>query len=637
MTEVDAKPNKFPREDYVWNIDLFVNREIALKFVCVRCNNIPREKCGFTNSKGQIYCEFCKEEMKEFVNDEYEFNHCMLLNNIIGTLCIYCPLSKQGKKQYIGDDSASDTYCKWKGSINDFTQIHSHECNFIGIICPLQIIGCPADNMAQKDLTFHFNNYNIQHLILMSQQINKCQQTIEQLTFTVNKLQNEMNNVDDNEQKKLDKIIDDLDDDIHINDEYNIIYGIGYNYGGELGLKTDGNEIKIWSKLPVSSFGNIKKIYRSYQSLFYLSSDGKLYCTGINGKGQLGLGPTKPTVDTPILNTYVNDDIILVSSGCAATHTFIMSMHNKVYGFGDNTYCQLGIKLKPKIKKHSGKHSKKGSTLLDESKTDIDDDNDKKNFVFMPAEIRFKGMINDIQCGESHTLFLNGTDGTVLACGNNKYGQCGLGTELNGCIEAVTQIKSLKHIFKIHCGQNFSICVDIDGAIYSFGQNNMGQLGLGNRKIETFAIPMKIPAFSSGKNKLNVQIQNIKCGMNHVCCLDKQGQAYTFGCNKYGRCGVNTDIKQLFSPQMVNVSNILNKNIKIVDIFCGNFHTILLTEENEYICFGSNNCGQCSIAQKDLKEIDKPYKVTKQELGINKQIIDIVCGFDTTLLLFDNQ
>ena len=157
----------------------------------------------------------------------------------------------------------------------------------------------------------------------------------------------------------------------------------------------------------------------------------------------------------------------------------------------------------------------------------------------------------------------------------------------------------------------------------------MGQLGLGNEKIEAFQIPVKIPAFEMGKN-MSIAIKNIKCGMNHVCCLDKNGKSYTFGCNKYGRCG-QSDVKHLHSPQLVEISD----DIRIVDIYCGNFHTILLTETNEYFCFGNNEHWQCTTTQ-DTKEIKKPYKVTRKELGnITRPIIDIICGFDTTVLMLE--
>ena len=431
------------------------------------------------------------------------------------------------------------------------------------------------------------------------------------------------------------------------------LYGIGYNYGGELGVKREG-VVSSWTKLPVSDFGEIKKMYRSYQSLFYLSADGKLYCSGINSSGQLGLGPTEPIVADPVLNLNFEDEIAFVSSGCAATHCFVVTVKGTVYGFGSNSHGQLGIprvgKVPPSMKQRKSNRTRNGkkqrkspqrTSLLDDADSKVDDGTaNRKHCQFTPHEIRFGGKemaemaLSDIQCGESHTLFLNGSDGTVWATGCNRFGQLGLGADLKET-EVPMQVGKLKHIVQIHCGQNFSICVDIDGVVFVFGQNNLGQLGAGNSEIERFCIPIKIPAFTAGKNT-SIAMRTIKCGMNHICCLDKGGRAYTFGCNKYGRCGQPEEEKALFSPKLVDIGSggdsEQEEEENIVDIFCGNFHTVLLTEKGEYHCFGSNEYGHCSV-KSEAKAITKPYKMSKEELGLKGSIVDVLCGFDTTVLM----
>ena len=185
--------------------------------------------------------------------------------------------------------------------------------------------------------------------------------------------------------------------------------------------------------------------------------------------------------------------------------------------------------------------------------------------------------------------------------------------------------------------------------VFVFGQNNVGQLGTGNSEIKKFCVPIKIPAFTAGKST-SIAMRSIKCGMNHICCLDKEGRAYTFGCNKYGRCGIckPEEEKALFGPKLVDIrcsngdddnddAEVKNEDgDKIVDIFCGNFHTVLLTEKGDYYCFGSNEYGHCSV-KTEAKSITVPYKMTKEELGITGTIVSVVCGFDTTVLMVQSE
>jgi alpha-tubulin suppressor-like RCC1 family protein len=84
--------------------------------------------------------------------------------------------------------------------------------------------------------------------------------------------------------------------------------------------------------------------------------------------------------------------------------------------------------------------------------------------------------ICQISCGGSHTLLLN-KDGNVFSYGSkNKYGQLGHGDEVT--VEEPTQIKGVKDIVSMACGDNHSLLISKDGDVYSFGNGQYGQLGI---------------------------------------------------------------------------------------------------------------------------------------------------------------
>lgn len=89
----------------------------------------------------------------------------------------------------------------------------------------------------------------------------------------------------------------------------------------------------------------------------------------------------------------------LVVSGCVSAHSVIVTEDGKAMTFGRNEHGQLGI----------------NSTVTTIKPTLV---SELENFNIIGAA-----------CGRNHTLFLTDT-GTVYACGDNRYGQCGVGNAI---------------------------------------------------------------------------------------------------------------------------------------------------------------------------------------------------------------
>ncbi len=83
-----------------------------------------------------------------------------------------------------------------------------------------------------------------------------------------------------------------------------------------------------------------------------------------------------------------------------------------------------------------------------------------------------------VAAGLTHSVAVR-SDGTLWSCGFNQYGQCGDGSSGN-TITSWTQVGTDTDWADVSAGERHSMAVKSNGAVYTFGRNNLGQLGVGD-------------------------------------------------------------------------------------------------------------------------------------------------------------
>ena len=229
-----------------------------------------------------------------------------------------------------------------------------------------------------------------------------------------------------------------------------------------------------------------------------------------------------------------------------------------------------------------------------------------------------------ISCGTNHTAALF-NDGTVYTTGNNDFGQLGLGPTNSGdknTLQPMIGLPSGRRAVAISCGSNYTVVLLSNGAIYGTGINNNGQLGLGNATSQTSLQPMI--GLPSGKKAVA-----ISCGTNHTVSLFNDGTIYATGNNLIGQLGVENTNIQYSLMQMIG----LPSGTKAIAISCGQSHTVALCNDGTIYATGRNNYGQLGLGF----SISIPT-VTLQQMNIplGKTAVAISCGADHTVALFDD-
>ena len=119
--------------------------------------------------------------------------------------------------------------------------------------------------------------------------------------------------------------------------------------------------------------------------------------------------------------------------------------------------------------------------------------------------------------GFNHTVTVS-DNGKVYSFGLNRSGQLGLSKQADN-ISVPRHISSLPKIKMVSCGYYFTICVDYEGYMWSFGNNMGGQLGTGN--LRNVIHPQKILELPP--------VQSVACGAHHTLILTKEGNIWSCG------------------------------------------------------------------------------------------------------------
>ncbi|WP_226000361.1 S-layer homology domain-containing protein [Paenibacillus sp. BJ-4] len=183
--------------------------------------------------------------------------------------------------------------------------------------------------------------------------------------------------------------------------------------------------------------------------------------------------------------------------------------------------------------------------------------------------------IKSIAGGDNHTLYLT-ESGKVYAAGNNEFGQLGLGdTRMR---EIAIRVDHPKEIREISAGGNQSAFVDAANDLYVTGANSEGQLGLGDTINKSSF--MKITGLPP--------ITNVAVGRDHILALDMDGNVWASGSNDAGQLGLGN-----FSSRL-NFTKISSLN-GVASIFAGNKTSAAILADHTVMIWGSNWAGQLGL------------------------------------------
>ncbi len=286
-----------------------------------------------------------------------------------------------------------------------------------------------------------------------------------------------------------------------------------------------------------------------------------LWAWGANSYGQLGVGYNFNGTNVPL--RVLGPDGVSPLTGIKAVVgggviTVVLKDDGTVWTFGRNTYGQLG--------------------------------NGTTNNASLPVQVKngsgFLSNVTAVAAGIGQTVALK-NDGSVWAWGRNDMGQLGNGTKANTNmpVQVTCGASYLSNVTAIACGGLHTIARKSDGTVWTWGRNNLGQLGNGTTSDTNMAT--QVAGFSG--------VSNIEAGTYFTLALKTDGTVWTWGDNSRSELGLTIDSMTLGSsnrPTVVVATNGVGTLSNVVAISAGNYHAVALKGDGTVLAWGYNLYGQ---------------------------------------------
>ncbi|MCB0912512.1 MAG: hypothetical protein KDB60_12935 [Propionibacteriaceae bacterium] len=339
--------------------------------------------------------------------------------------------------------------------------------------------------------------------------------------------------------------------------------------------------------------------------------EGSVYCWGDNTNGELGTGNTTgTTTPTAVIDTggLAGRTVTAVSAamdngGDNGEHTCVVA-DGAVFCWGLNTDGELGDGTTTQRTSPVEAGSFTDATQVatgymhscalsggqvycwgDNSRGQLGDGTTRqRNNPVLVQGLLAGRTVTAIAAGAAHTCAV--ADGAVYCWGSNVSGQLGIdssGSGTNSSLPVVVLTSGVlngRTVTQVAAGEAHT-CVVADGSVYCWGYNSNGQVGDNSTTTRTAPVAVSGP-WASGDD-----LTSLSAGMYHTCVV-AAGKAYCWGDNARGQIG-NGNTTDQRTPTAVTSGGVLSGTVD--QISAGELHTCAVSGSATY-CWGYNSTGQ---------------------------------------------
>ncbi|MCC7539967.1 MAG: hypothetical protein IT379_27350 [Deltaproteobacteria bacterium] len=180
-----------------------------------------------------------------------------------------------------------------------------------------------------------------------------------------------------------------------------------------------------------------------------------------------------------------------------------------------------------------------------------------------------------VAAGGEHTCAVE--SGRLYCWGSNDDGKLGLG-RIGGTEPAPQEVMPGHAWVSVAGGWDHTCAIDVDGALWCWGRNADGQLGVGDT--DTRDVPTRVGMGASPW----VQVAG---GAQHTCAIRRGGFLHCWGRNNLGQLGAGAVNEVLAAPTRVE-----DAEMRWSTVAAGSGHTCAVTTAGDLFCFGDPTAGE---------------------------------------------
>ncbi len=353
------------------------------------------------------------------------------------------------------------------------------------------------------------------------------------------------------------------------------IYGWGDGWNGQLGVGEPGAALVAE---PVDMTGalagvEVEQIATGDNHSLALATDGRLFGWGLNSSGELG-EPYTPGGGWQVVPAPRAFDLSGLPRGAKITkieaeggRTTVLLDTGELYAWGYNSNGELG----------------NGTTT--------------SSAVPVAPQRRglFTSPITDFAVGSDFTLVV--ANGRVYAWGSDSWGQlgdaaAGGGVDGKSLYPVVVDRTSglTDRVVGIGAGSFYGAALTENGKVFTWGMNKDGQLGTGGTTDSTVPVAVDTSGVLHGKT-----ITTLVAGYYQVFVMDTDDAVYAWGYNFRGQLGIGTTAVRSESPAVVDLGPM--KGSRVLKVASGYLHSLAVDEAGRVYGWGAAGSGQLGVGE----------------------------------------